>query len=96
MDVLSSYHVSGENKTSVGGEARNREMYDILRRYNHGRSRWLSEFSYRLGWPLKRLRRRQPEWLWRRVSDTARTTLRVGLGPIFGNDRIRRCTHPYS
>lgn len=95
MDVLSTCHLSGENKTSAGGEARNREMYEILSRYNRGRSRWLSEFGYRLGRPLKRLRRRQPEWLWRRVSDAARTVLWAGMGPVFGYDRVRRSTHPY-
>jgi glycosyltransferase involved in cell wall biosynthesis len=94
-DVLSTYHVSGENKTSIGGEERNREMYRILTRYNHGAGRCLSAFGYRLGWPLKRLRRRHPEWLWRRVSDAARTTLWAALGPVFGFDRVRRSTHPY-
>ncbi len=95
-DVLSTYHVSGENKTSTGGATRNREMYEILRRHNRGRLRWLTEFGYRLGWPLKRLRRREPQWLWQRVSDVSRTTLWAAFGPILGFDRVRRSTHPFS
>ena len=47
-------------------------------------------------WPLKRMRRRSPGWFFRPVSNTARTTLLMALGPIFGFRRVRRCTHPFS
>ncbi len=95
-DVLSTYRVTGVNKTSTGGERRNREMYDILRQHRGRHDPWLTEFGYRVLWPLKRLRRRRPEWLYRPISNTARTTLLVALGPVFGFDRVRRCTHPFS
>ena len=94
--VLSVYRVTGANKTSVGGERRNREMYRILQRYNSGRSRVLAELGYRVLWPLKRMRRYQPGWLFQPMSDAARTVLLVGLGPMLGFDRVRRCSHPFS
>jgi len=95
-EVLSVYHVTGTNKTTVGGERRNRELYELLRRYNHGPWRLLTELAYRLLWPLKRMRRRQPRWLYQNLSNTARTAVLLSLGPLFGFDRIRRCTHPFS
>ena len=95
-DVLSVYRISGVNKTSVGGERRNREMYDILCRYNRGEWQLLTEVAYRLLRPLKQLRHRRPEWLCGPVSDTARTTVLMALGPMFGFDRVRCCTHPFS
>lgn len=95
-EVLSIYHVTGTNKTTVGGEQRNRELYGLLRQYNHGQWRLLTELAYRLLWPLKRMRRRQPRWLYQNLSNTTRTAVLVGLGPLFGFDRLRRCTHPFS
>jgi len=94
-EVLSVYHMTGANKTSVGGRRRNAELYELLKRYNHGDWRLLTEIAYRLLWPLKRLRRGQPQWLCRPLSDLARTGLWVSLGPIFGFQRVRRCTHPF-
>ena len=94
--VLSVYHVTGTNKTAVGGEQRNRELYGLLRQYNQGQWRLLTELAYRLLWPLKRMRRRQPRWLYQNLSNVTRTALLVGLGPLFGFDRLRRCTHPFS
>ncbi len=95
-DVLSVYRISGRNKTWDGGEQRNREMYGILRRYNRDESLLLTEAAYRLLWPLKRLRRRRPVWFYKVVSSTLRTTMLVALGPMFGFDRVRCCTHPFS
>jgi GT2 family glycosyltransferase len=95
-DVLSVYQVTGVNKTSTGGERRNREMYEIVRQYAQGPSLYLAELSYRLLWPLKRLRRREPQWLCTTMSNLARTAFLVALGPMFGFDRVRRCTHPFS
>ncbi len=96
-DVLSVYRVTGVNKTSVGGGRRNRELYGLLRSLQRGpEARFLTEVAYRLLWPLKRLRDRRPRWLCRAVSDAARSTALVALGPMFGFDRVRRCTHPFS
>lgn len=95
-DVLGVYRVTGSNKTSTGGARRNREMYEILKAHTRGDSRLLTEIGYRFLWPLKRLRRGSPPWLCRRVSDLTRTTCAMALGPVFGFDRVRRCTHPFS
>lgn len=95
-DVLSVYRMTGTNKTSIGGEARNRELYELLRRHNgQGAARILTELAFRLFWPLKRLRRRRPQWLCRPLSDSARTTALLLFGPLLGFDRVRRCTHPF-
>ncbi len=96
-DVLSVYQMTGTNKTSTGADRRNRELYDLLRRYNSGGSaRLLTEIAYRTLWPLKRLRRRSPAWLCRPVSDAMRTAALLSLGPMLGFDRVRCCTHPFS
>ena len=95
-DVLSVYRMTGTNKTCVGGETRNREMYELLRRHRGDGSVVLTEMAYRVLWPLKRLRQRQPEWLCRPISNATRTTLLMALGPLFGFDRVRCCTHPFS
>lgn len=95
-DVLSVYRVTGVNKTSTGGERRNRELYDLLRRHAHGDDRILTELAYRVLWPLKRFRRGRPAWLCRTISDLARTTFLMALGPMFGRYRVRCCTHPFS
>lgn len=95
-DVLSEYHVTGANKTSVGGEARNHEMYAILQRQGDERTRLLADLGYRVLWPLKRLRRRSPAWLFTTLSNATRTALLLALGPALGFDRVRRCTHPFS
>ncbi len=95
-DVLSVYRVTGVNKTSTGGERRNREMYAILKQHNRGDERHLASLAFHLLWPLKRLRRRRPEWLYARLSNAARTMLLVALGPMFGFARVRRSTHPFS
>lgn len=94
--VLSVYRVGQTNKTTVGGERRNREMFEILSRHNAGDTLLLNRVGYRLLWPLKRMRSRRPAWLFRTVSDAARTTCLMALGPMFGFDRVRRCTHPFS
>ena len=93
--VLSRYHMTGTNKTSVGGEERNRELYELACRYNKGGRRLLVELAYRVMWPLKRRRRREPRWLFRPCTDMMRTALLVALGPVYGFDHVRRCTHPY-
>lgn len=95
-EALSVYRVTGSNKTSVGGERRNREMYDILRQYNRGEWKLLTEVAYRLLWPLKRLRQRRPQWLYRPVSNTFRSAVLMALGPMLGFDRVRCSTHPFS
>lgn len=94
-DVLSVYVVTGINKTSVGGARRNREMYDLLRAYNQGDRRLLTELAYRVLWPLKRMRRYQPHWLNVPISNAARTALLIGLAPFFGFEPVRRSTHPF-
>jgi len=94
-DLLSVYRITGLNKTSTGGDRRNREMYEILLRYAEGDARLLTELAYRVLWPLKRIRRRVPEWFYRPLSDGALTMMLVGLGPMFGFRRVRRCTHPF-
>ena len=96
-DLLSEYRMTGVNKTSTGAERRNRELYELLCTYARNQSaRCLTELAYRVLWPLKRLRRRGPAWWCRPVSDLCRTTALLGLGPLFGFDRVRRCTHPFS
>ena len=94
-EVLSVYRLSGSNKTSTGGERRNREMYAILREHGQGDGMVLTELAYRLLWPLKRIRARCPQWFFRTVSDATRTSLLVALGPLLGFGRVRRCTHPF-
>lgn len=93
--VLSRYHMTGTNKTSVGGDERNRELYELTCRYNKGASRLLAELAYRVMWPLKRARRREPQWFFRPCTDMIRTAFWVTLGPLYGFDHVRRCTHPY-
>jgi glycosyltransferase involved in cell wall biosynthesis len=96
-DVLSEYRMTGVNKTSTGAERRNRELYRLL--CTHARNqpaRCLTELAYRVLWPLKRMRRREPDWCCRPASDLCRTIALLGLGPLFGFDRVRRCTHPFS
>jgi len=96
-EVLSVYRVTGVNKTSVGGRRRNRELYGLLRRHQRDpEARLLTEVAYRVLWPLKRLRGCRPRWLCRPVSDAARSAALVALGPMFGFDRVRRCTHPFA
>jgi glycosyltransferase involved in cell wall biosynthesis len=95
--VLSVYRMTGSNKTSVGGQHRNRELYDLLRQHGcDSAGRLLTELAYRALWPLKRLRRRSPSWLCRPVSDAARTAVLMALGPLLGFERVRCCTHPFS
>ncbi len=93
--VLSVYRVTGVNKTSVGGERRNRELYQLLLRHAP-QHRLRNELAYRVLWPLKRLRAREPRWLYRSLSDAARTASWMALGPLLGFDAVRTCTHPYS
>jgi glycosyltransferase involved in cell wall biosynthesis len=96
-DVLSVYRMTSVNKTSTGAERRNRELYQLLRRHADGSiGRLLAGLGYRALWPLKRLRRCSPRWVCRPVSDLARTTALVTLGPMLGFDRVRCCTHPFS
>ncbi len=94
-EVLSVYRVTGTNKTSLGGERRNHEMYRILREQHGAEGRVLVELAYRLLWPLKRLRHADPPWLWTPLSDLTRSTLLAALGPFYGFDRVRRATHPF-
>jgi hypothetical protein len=93
---LSVYRVTGYNKTSTGGEKRNEEIYQLMRDFNRaGAPRLLTELAYHCLWPLKRLRRQQPRWLYVPMSNAARTTVLLTLGPMLGFERVRRCTHPF-
>lgn len=95
--VLSVYRMTGCNKTVTGGERRNRELYELLvEHHGKGPPRLLTELAYRVLWPLKRIRGQTPAWLYRTLSDTARTTALIALGPLMGFDRVRCCTHPFS
>jgi glycosyltransferase involved in cell wall biosynthesis len=95
--VLSVYRMTGTNKTSTGAERRNRELYELLVRYNRDGASWLrTELAYRALWPLKQLRNRSPRWIYRPVSNAARTAALLALGPMLGFDRVRCCTHPFS
>ncbi|HOW72158.1 MAG TPA: hypothetical protein PKY77_16285 [Phycisphaerae bacterium] len=47
-------------------------------------------------WSLKRGRRRGPGRFFLPCTDMMRTILLVDLGPLYGFDRVRRSTHPYS
>jgi glycosyltransferase involved in cell wall biosynthesis len=94
-ELLSVYCVTGVNKSSTGGERRNREMYRILREQHDPEGRILVELAYRLLWPLKRLRSADPGWLWTPLSDLSRSTLLATLGPFYGFDRVRRVTHAF-
>lgn len=94
-EVLSVYRVTGVNKTSTGGPRRNGEMFRILRRHQRGELALLATVGYRVMWPLKRLRSRQPMWLYRTTSDALRTLLLMALGPLYGFHRVRCASHPF-
>ena len=94
-DALSVYRFGNGNKTTTGAERRNAEMYRILCEHQR-RNSLLRELSYRVLWPLKRLRGAEPAWLTVPVSNWLRTGMLVGLGPLFGFGVLRRATHPFS
>lgn len=93
-EVLSEYRFGGGNKTTTGGEARNAEMYRILCRHQRRGALW-REVTYRVLWPLKRLRRGQPTWAAVALSNGLRTAALLALGPLYGFPAVRRATHPF-
>lgn len=95
-EVLSVYRMTGSNKTSTGGQARNLEMYRILRRYARPETRLLPDLAYRVLWPLKRLRQGEPRWLRTPLSNTLRTLCLLTFGPMLGFERVRCASHPFS
>ncbi len=95
--LLSVYRMTGANKTATGADRRNRELYELLVRHNRDHASWLrTELAYRALWPLKQLRNRSPQWIYRPVSNAARTAALLALGPMLGFARVRCCTHPFS
>lgn len=96
-EILSVYRMTGTNKTATGADRRNHELYQLLRRHaRDGSGRLTTELAYRALWPLKHFRGHSPRWLCRPLSDVARTTVLMALGPMLGFDRVRCCTHPFS